>query len=66
MKKVQQLAADKPIITTSLLEEEGIEELEKVITEIFFSGNIETADLTYVSNVRHIQLLNQAKQAFFG
>lgn len=63
MKKVQQLAADKPIITTSLLEEEGIEELEKVITEIFFSGNIETADLTYVSNVRHIQLLNQAKQA---
>src|SRR5690625_6757521 len=63
MDTVHELAGDKHVITTSLLEEEGIGDLEQVIRDMFFEGNIETADLTYVSNVRHIQLLTQSKQA---
>ncbi|RKQ33055.1 tRNA uridine-5-carboxymethylaminomethyl(34) synthesis GTPase MnmE [Oceanobacillus halophilus] len=61
--RVNELAEDRPIITTSLLQEEGVDELEKAIANTFFSGDIDSGDLTYVSNVRHIQLLNQAKQA---
>ena len=61
--QVETLANGNPIITTSLLEENGVDQLEQAIADIFFAGEIETDDLTYVSNVRHIQLLNQSKQA---
>ncbi|API92217.1 tRNA modification GTPase MnmE [Virgibacillus pantothenticus] len=61
--RVEELAAGKPIVTTSLIKEEGVHELEEAIAKIFFAGDIDTGDLTYVSNVRHIQLLKQAKQA---
>ena len=63
LEKVKVLANGRPIVTTSLIEEEGIDELEAAIAKTFFSGEIDTGDLTYVSNVRHIQLLKQAQQA---
>ena len=50
-------------MTTSLLEERGIDELEEAIAKLFFAGSIEAGDLTYVSNARHIALLDQALQA---
>lgn len=61
--QVTTLTNGNPIITTSLLEEDGVDKLEQAIADIFFAGEIEADDLTYVSNVRHIQLLNQSKQA---
>lgn len=61
--RVKKMAKDRPIITTSLIEEKGIDDLEEAIANIFFEGDIESKDLTYVSNARHIQLLNQAKKA---
>lgn len=63
LNQVRTLAEDKPVVTTSLLKEEGIDELEKAIADTFFAGEIEAGDLTYVSNIRHIQLLNKAKQS---
>jgi tRNA modification GTPase len=63
MDRVKQLADGRPIITTSLLNERGIDDLEKAISEMFFSGSVEAGDLTYVSNSRHIALLQQAKKA---
>ena len=63
IEKVRDLVEDKRIVSTSLLKEEGIGELESAIADSFFAGEIESGDLTYVSNVRHIQLLKQAKQA---
>jgi tRNA modification GTPase len=63
LEKVRQLAGDHTIITTSLIEEEGIDELEKAISATFFDGEVDSGDLTYVSNVRHIQLLKSAKKA---
>jgi len=60
--KVKTLAGASPIVSTSLLQEEGIDRLETAISETFFEGDIDTGDFTYVSNVRHIQLLNQAKE----
>jgi tRNA modification GTPase len=59
---VQQLAGDKLLVTTSLIEEEGIDQLEEAIAELFFEGQIEAGDMTYVSNARHIALLHQAHQ----
>lgn len=63
LEKVKELAGDRPVITTSLVVEEGVERLEKAIASTFFEGEIDTGDMTYVSNIRHIQLLKQAKQA---
>ncbi|GIP22377.1 tRNA uridine-5-carboxymethylaminomethyl(34) synthesis GTPase MnmE [Paenibacillus sp. J22TS3] len=39
---------------------EGLEKLEEAITELFLGGQLESGDLTYVSNVRHIALLHKA------
>lgn len=61
--EVRRLANNHPIITTSLIEEEGLDQLEDAIANTFFTGNLETSDLTYVSNVRHIQLLKQCLAA---
>ncbi|PEG12162.1 tRNA uridine-5-carboxymethylaminomethyl(34) synthesis GTPase MnmE [Bacillus wiedmannii] len=60
MERVIELAAGNRIITTSLIEEQGIDELEKAIADLFFEGTIDSADVTYVSNARHIGLLTQA------
>ncbi|MCR6849966.1 tRNA uridine-5-carboxymethylaminomethyl(34) synthesis GTPase MnmE [Bacillus sp. IBL03825] len=60
MERVTELAAGNRIITTSLIEEQGIDELEKAIADLFFEGTIDSADVTYVSNARHIGLLTQA------
>ncbi|OEH56640.1 tRNA modification GTPase [Oceanobacillus sp. E9] len=61
--KVREFAKERPVVTTALLEEQGVDELEKAIADTFFTGDIDNGDMTYVSNVRHIQLLKQAKQA---
>lgn len=55
--------ANDSIVMLSVKEEKGLEMLEHAITEIFFSGKVESNDLTYVTNSRHVHLLQQAKQA---
>ncbi|MEH7237919.1 tRNA uridine-5-carboxymethylaminomethyl(34) synthesis GTPase MnmE [Bacillus sp. JJ1562] len=63
MERVKELAKANPIVTTSLLEEKGVDALEEAISSLFFTGNVEANDLTYVSNSRHIALLTQAKKS---
>ena len=63
MNEIKTLAGNHRIVTTSLLEEQGVIELEEAIAALFFEGNVESNDLTYVSNARHIALLHQAKEA---
>ncbi|HEY4553740.1 MAG TPA: tRNA uridine-5-carboxymethylaminomethyl(34) synthesis GTPase MnmE [Bacillaceae bacterium] len=63
MDKVHEAAENHKIVTTSLLEEKGIDDLEQAIASMFFEGELEAGDMTYVSNSRHIALLNQALQA---
>ncbi|AST93929.1 MULTISPECIES: tRNA uridine-5-carboxymethylaminomethyl(34) synthesis GTPase MnmE [Sutcliffiella] len=63
IEKVKQLAKDRAIITTSLLEEKGIDELEDAIASVFFDEGIEIGDTTFVSNSRHIGLISQAQTA---
>ena len=63
LEKVKELAGNRKIITTSLVEENGVDQLEEAISSLFFEGSIEASDMTYVSNSRHISLLNQALSA---
>lgn len=51
------------IVPMSVLEEEGLDKLEEAISALFFEGKLESADLTYVSNVRHIALLKKAHKS---
>ncbi len=52
-----------PLIKTSIINGEGVDDLENEIQEMFFEGSLSSADSTYVSNNRHINLLEQAKTA---
>lgn len=61
LNRVHELAGKHRVVTTSLLKEEGVIELEEAIAALFFDGQIEANDLTYVSNARHIALLDQAQ-----
>ncbi|WP_042464263.1 tRNA uridine-5-carboxymethylaminomethyl(34) synthesis GTPase MnmE [Neobacillus dielmonensis] len=63
LERVQQLAQGRKVVTTSLLEDQGVDQLEEAIAAIFFGGQIEAKDVTYVSNSRHIALLHQSLQA---
>lgn len=62
MNEVKALVGNATIVTTSLKEEKGIDDLEKAIADLYFEGQIEAQDLTYLSNARHIALLNQSEQ----
>ncbi len=61
--EVTSFAEGMPVITTSLLNEAGVNELEQAIASLFFEQGIEAQDMNYVSNTRHIALLNQAYKA---
>ncbi|GIP59154.1 tRNA uridine-5-carboxymethylaminomethyl(34) synthesis GTPase MnmE [Paenibacillus sp. FSL W8-0186] len=54
---------EEAIVELSVKTEEGLNHLEDAISKLFFGGQLESGDLTYVSNVRHIALLNKAKQS---
>ncbi|UAC48188.1 tRNA uridine-5-carboxymethylaminomethyl(34) synthesis GTPase MnmE [Bacillus aquiflavi] len=61
--KVHKLANGHKIVSTSLLLDKGVDELEEALAALFFEGSLESADMTYVSNTRHVALLNQALTA---
>ena len=50
-----------PLIKTSIINGEGVDDLENEIQTMFFDGSLSSTDSTYVSNNRHINLLEQAK-----
>ncbi|AKG36885.1 tRNA uridine-5-carboxymethylaminomethyl(34) synthesis GTPase MnmE [Paenibacillus durus] len=54
---------ESAIVSMSVLEEKGLDQLEEAISELFFGGKLESGDLTYVSNVRHIALLKKAHKS---
>ncbi|CAC7820780.1 tRNA (5-carboxymethylaminomethyl-2-thiouridylate) synthase [Staphylococcus aureus] len=60
--EVKDMIGDTPLIHTSMLKQEGIDELEIQIRDLFFGGEVQNQDMTYVSNSRHISLLKQARQ----
>src|SRR5699024_8519577 len=61
--EVESMVGDMPIIQTSMLKQEGIDQLETQIRDLFFGGDVQNQDMTYVSNSRHISLLKQARNS---
>ena len=56
-------AQEEEIVTTSMLNKEGIDQLEEKIAGYFFQGQMNERDATYLSNTRHIALLEKTEQA---
>lgn len=61
--KLEELVNPDSIVKTSILTKSGIDKLEEKIAYLFFAGQTGEKDATYVSNVRHIALLNDAESA---
>jgi len=61
--KLETLVEPASIVKTSILTKSGIDILEEKIANLFFAGQTGEKDATYVSNVRHIALLNDAESA---
>jgi tRNA modification GTPase len=61
--EVDALFPPNRMVKMSVLEGEGLDQLEKAIKELFFAGEVDSGDLTYVSNVRHIRLMQEAEGA---
>ena len=51
---------DKPVLSISAKEEQGIRELEDTLKEMFFHGEISFNDEVYITNVRHKTALQDA------
>lgn len=53
---------NKKIINTAIAKGEGIEELEKTIVDMFYSGDVEVKDEVMVTKLRHKDQLLKAKK----
>ena len=51
---------DKPIVSISAKEEEGIQEFEEIIKNMFFHGEISFNDEVYITNMRHKAAIQDA------
>lgn len=64
LNEIKQLTHADHIISTSAIKSDGLKELEKLISKMFFDEGISSSQNdVMVTNARHIGLLNQAKQA---
>lgn len=63
LEEVKPFLLNASIVKMSMVRQEGLDQLEEAISDLFFEGKLESNDLTYVSNVRHISLLKKAKQS---
>lgn len=53
-----------PIVKISAKEASGIEEFKKLIKDMFFEGKISFENEIYITNLRHKEALQQAKESF--
>ena len=62
-KNMIQSYIDKPMIEISAKEAKGIEELEEILKNMFFEGEISFNDEVYITNVRHKTALMDAHES---
>ncbi|MDN6731255.1 MAG: tRNA uridine-5-carboxymethylaminomethyl(34) synthesis GTPase MnmE [Atopostipes suicloacalis] len=63
IEKLEEKLEEEKILTISFTENKGIREIEDKIVDLFFTGQTGEKDATYISNVRHISLLESAVEA---
>ncbi|KAF1304001.1 tRNA uridine-5-carboxymethylaminomethyl(34) synthesis GTPase MnmE [Enterococcus saccharolyticus] len=57
------LLGNDAMFSVSVLKNDGLDQLEQAIAELFFGGQTAEKDASYLSNTRHIALLENASQA---
>lgn len=57
------LADEEAVYSMSVQQNKGIDTIGELIAQRYFNGEIAERDATYISNVRHIGLLEKAEQA---
>lgn len=55
-----------PVVETSAVNGEGIEELKDLITKMFFYGELSFNDEVYITNIRHEKLLEEVQEYLTG
>ena len=63
IEEVNKLVDADPILTISVLTQDGLDVLEEKIAALFFGGIENSQETVLVTNARHIALLNQAKDS---
>ncbi len=58
--KLNKWIENEPVFSISVAKNDGLDRLESAISDLFFSGETGERDATYVSNTRHIALLEKA------
>lgn len=61
--KLKEIFSNKDIIDMSIVDKKGVKELEDAIIDMFFDGEIKINDDTLVTNIRHTNLLMNAKDS---
>jgi tRNA modification GTPase len=54
---------NEPALPVSVLTSEGLDQLEQAIADLFFGGKTGDKDASYLSNTRHIALLEKAEHS---
>lgn len=60
---IEDVACGDPIFEISVKTSDGLDQIEEAITTLFFDGNMGNKDASYISNSRHIALLEKASSA---
>lgn len=53
----------QPVVPVSAKEEQGLEDLEQKIKDLFFEGSLSFNDEVYITNMRHKSALEEAKKS---
>ena len=59
-------AQQAPVLEISAQEKNGLEQLEQKISQLFFAGALEVSNQVFVTNVRHIQILEESLAHLVG
>lgn len=58
--QLKKAIGDAPVLEISARDKIGLEQLEEKITDLFFAGTLEVSNDIMVTNVRHIQILEES------
>ncbi|AYW46337.1 tRNA uridine-5-carboxymethylaminomethyl(34) synthesis GTPase MnmE [Tetragenococcus koreensis] len=61
--ELNELLNNDPMFEVSVTNNEGLNQLEQAISDLFFGGQTQDKDASYLSNARHIALLENASSA---
>ncbi|WP_408955305.1 tRNA uridine-5-carboxymethylaminomethyl(34) synthesis GTPase MnmE [Natroniella sp. ANB-PHB2] len=62
LEAIEEFLPTAPIVKTSAIENEGVNKLENVISDLIFSGDVRATNQTLITNMRHKNALDRTHQ----